>query len=155
MDKKDIPHFTDSIAYSIEQIARYLEINSKDFFEKFANDMTPEEFKTIDVILTNPDICQRDLAKLILRDRIRTGRILNSLEEKGLIKRYSHTKNNRLVKKMEVTKKGQKRFDEITDIMQPYMATLREKFTTEQFIELRKLLASLREALSDMVKVQV
>lgn len=47
-----------------------------------------ECFAALDTISCNKGICQRDLAKLILKDRANTGRILNSLEEKGFIKRY-------------------------------------------------------------------
>ena len=82
--------FTDSVVYSIEEIARYLEINGKDFFSKFTTTLTAEEFRTLDVIKYNPDICQRDLAKLILRDRVRAGRILDSLEEKKKFIYYIH-----------------------------------------------------------------
>ena len=153
--KQDIIHFTESIFYSVEQIARYLEINGKDFFAKISNDITAEEFKTIDIIINNPDICQRDLAKIILRDRVRTGRILDSLEEKGLIRRFNDTKNNRLVRKMEVTDFGKKYYEELTDKIQPYMAQLSEKFTPAQMSELKNLLDLLKNALSETVKVQV
>ena len=46
--------------------------------------------------------------KIILKDRPSTGRILNSLEEKRLIKRFADTKNNRLVRKMKLTEEGEK-----------------------------------------------
>ena len=152
---KDIVHFTESIFYSIEKIARYLEINGKDFFAQISKDISAEEFKTIDIIINNPDICQRDLAKIILRDRVRTGRILDSLEEKGLIKRFNDTKNNRLVKKMEMTELGKKYYAELTNKIQPYLAHLCEKFTPSQMNELKNLLDLLKNALSETVKVQV
>lgn len=155
MSEKNITHFTDSIYYSLEQIGRYLEINSKEFFSKITTKITPEEFRTIDVILCNPDICQRDLAKLILRDRVRTGRILDSLEEKGLIERYSDIKNKRLVKKMRLTKKGHQCFAEVTERTQPYIKILSEKFTDAQRQELKNLLGLLKNALSENVKLEV
>ena len=152
---QNLPHFTDSIFYSIEQIARYLEINAKAFFEKISKELTPEEFRTIDVILCNPDICQRDLAKLILRDRVRTGRILDSLELKGMIKRFGDLKNNRLVKKMALTEKGLLCFNEITKKLQVYMAETSKEFTPKQMEELRSLLNLLKKVLTDVTKVPV
>lgn len=150
-----IPHFTESIFYSIEQIARYLEINAKAFFEKISKEITPEEFRTIDVILCNPDICQRDLAKLILRDRVRTGRILDSLELKGLIRRFGDMKNNRLVKKMALTEKGLNCFNEITHKLQVYMEETSKEFTPNQIEELRNLLNLLKKVLTKITKVPV
>ncbi len=153
---KNVPHFTDSMVYSIEQIAIYLEIHGKNFFSQITNgELTPEEFRTIDVILCNPNICQRDLAKLILRDRVRTGRILDALEAKGLIRRFGDMKNKRLVKKMELTEKGNKYFQDITKRVQPYLVTLCEKFSDKQIVELKKLLNSLKEVLAEIVKVPV
>lgn len=155
MDNHNIKHFTDSIFYSIEQIARYLEINGKEFFQKLTAEITPEEFSTMDVIICNPDICQRDLAKLILKDRVRTGRILDSLEDKGLIRRFSDMKNKRLVKKMKLTKKGLKYFDEITQKLHPYLEKFYKKFTTNQLEELKNMLMLLENAVSTVTKLQV
>ncbi|MCR4880623.1 MAG: MarR family transcriptional regulator [bacterium] len=147
-------HFTDSIFYSIEQIARYIEINGKEFFAKLTTEITPEEYRTIDVIMCNPDICQRDLAKLILRDRVRTGRILDSLEGKGLIHRFSDVRNKRLVKKMSLTELGQKYHTEVSQKLYPYLAEFYEKFTASQLDELKKLLGLLENAISSVTKVQ-
>lgn len=152
---KSVKHFTDSVFYSVEQIARYIEINGKEFFAKLTAEVTPEEFRTMDVILCNADICQRDLAKLILRDRVRAGRILDSLEEKGIIKRYSDMKNKRLVKKMALTEAGQKCYKEITEKLHPYLEKFYEKFTPTQLEELKKSLGLLEGAISSATNVQV
>ncbi len=154
--QRRIPHFTDSIFYSIEQIARYLQLHGKEFFATVSDGLlTPEEFKTLDVIICNPDICQRDLAKLILQDRVRTGRILDSLEEKKFIRRFVDTKNNRVVRKMEITEQGENFFNEITEKIQPYLNDLCTKFTKTQVNELNNLLGLLKNALSENVKLEV
>ena len=155
MSENTIKHFTDSIFYSIEQIARYIEINGKEFFAKLTTEVTPEEFRTLDVILCNADICQRDLAKLILRDRVRTGRILDSLEAKGLIKRFSDMKNKRLVKKMVLTELGKKYYSEVTEKLHPYLGKFYEKFTNSQLDELKKLLSLLENAVSSVTNLQI
>ena len=147
--------FTDSVVYSIEEIARYIEINGKDFFSKFTTTLTAEEFRTLDVIKYNPDICQRDLAKLILRDRVRAGRILDSLEEKELIRRFGDMKNKRLVKKMELTDKGSEIHQEIFEKLLPIHAKMSEKISPEQIKELKKLLGLLKEALVEMTEINV
>lgn len=155
MSGNSTKHFTDSVFYIVEQIARYVEINGKEFFEKLTTEITPEEFRTMDVILCNADICQRDLAKLILRDRVRAGRILDSLEAKGLITRYSDMKNKRLVKKMSLTETGLKYYKEITEKLHPYFEKFYEIFTDAQLEELKNLLGLLENAISSATKVQV
>jgi len=155
MTNPKIPHFTDSIFYSIEQISRYLDIHGKDFFSAIDDTLTPEEYSTIDVILCHEDICQRDLAKLILKDRVRTKRILDSLYNKGIIKFYSDIKNNRLVKKMEITPFGQKKFDEVTEKIQPYLNEMCVRFTETQVSDLKKLLSLLQDALASTANLQI
>ena len=75
-------------------------------FQNLNIPLTMDEFVALDVIQANDGICQRELAKLILKDRPNTGRILNSLEEKGYVERFVDTKNNRLVRKMILTEEG-------------------------------------------------
>ena len=106
-------------------------------------------------MLNHPDLCQRDLAKLMLRDRVRTGRILNSLEEKGLVKRFNDTKNNRLVRRLTITKAGEKLYFEQFTIMEKVMAKLLEKFPEEQMIDLRSSLEKLETALSEIVEFNI
>ena len=56
--------FTDTIFYRIEKSARYINLMSKEFFEKTHIPLTPDEFRALDTLIYNPQICQRDLAKL-------------------------------------------------------------------------------------------
>lgn len=151
---KKLPKFTESLPYLIEEIAIYLELHGKVFFEKIAgNIITAEECRTLHVIEDNPDICQRDLARLILRDRVRTGRILDSLEGKGFIHRYGDLKNKRLVKKMKLTEQGKILFADIENKLKPYVDIMRDEFTEKQSQELKELLYSLKSVLSKIVEV--
>ena len=101
-------HYIDSIFYQIEQTAKYCRCLSVQLFQKLELDVTFDEFIVLDTIDANESICQRELAKLILKDRASTGRLLNSLEEKGCVERFVDTKNNRLVRKMKLSEKGGK-----------------------------------------------
>ena len=95
-------HYTDSIHYELEQTSRLMKKLTNQLFEKLGIDLTIDEYSALDTVSVNAGICQRDLAKLILKDRANTGRILNTLEQKGFITRFIDTKNNRLVKKMGI-----------------------------------------------------
>ena len=74
-----------------------MKLAAANMFNKLKLNIGVEEYGALDVISCNEGICQRDLAKIILKDRANTGRIVNTLEEKGFITRSADTKNNRLV----------------------------------------------------------
>ena len=111
MKENKLLHYTDSIHYELEQAARLMRILTSQLFKKLDIGLSMDEYAALDTVSINAGICQRDLAKLIIKDRANTGRILNSLEEKGFITRFIDTKNNRLVKKMGVTERGYKELD--------------------------------------------
>ena len=76
--KKEL-HYTDSIYYELEQTARLMKILTLQLFDKLKLNITPDEYFALDTVSVNAGICQRDLAKLLLKDRANTGRILESL----------------------------------------------------------------------------
>ena len=99
-------HYTDTIHYELEQTARLMRMLAHQLFDKLSFNLSLDECIALDIVATNDNICQRDLAKKILKDRANTGRILNSLEKKGYIKRLLDLKNNRPVKKIQLSKTG-------------------------------------------------
>jgi DNA-binding MarR family transcriptional regulator len=147
--------FSKSVFYKITQLSIYLETLSKNFFDIRNIDLTHDEFSALNFILNYPDICQRDLAKMMLRDRVRTGRILTSLENKGYIKRVSDMKNNRLVRRLQITKSGQRIYSEQFAIMSQIMDKLLEKFSQEQMDELKMSLSKLETAVSEIVEFNI
>ncbi len=101
--------------------------------------VTPDEFYALDVIMLNDNICQRELAKLILKDRPNTGRILDSLEEKGYIERFADTKNNRLVRRMRITEEGRRVTEETSSKLRDYISKLPKIFSDEDKDLLKKI----------------
>ena len=112
---KEVFHYTDSIHYELEQTAKLMRMLTLQLFEKLNIQISLDECAALDTISYNEGICQRDLAKLIIKDRANTGRIVNSLEAKGFIKRVIDMKNNRLVKKLKITDKGMDLLKEIVN----------------------------------------
>ena len=106
-------HFIDSIYYQLEQTAKYCRYLGMQLFQKLDLPINLDEFVVLDTLLGHEGICQRDLAKLILKDRPSTGRLLNSLEEKGLILRSNETKNGRQVRKTSLTDEGNRIYEKI------------------------------------------
>ena len=121
-------HYTETIHYDIEQLARLMKLAAVQTFNKLNIEITPDEFTALDIISCHSGICQRDLAKLLLKDRANTGRILDSLEEKGLVTRFVDTKNNRLVRKMALTENGYKQLVQTAKTIRNYVQQVEQYF---------------------------
>ena len=148
-------HYTDSIYYQLEQTAKYCRALGIQMFQNLNIPLTMDEFVALDVIQANDGICQRELAKLILKDRPNTGRILNSLEEKGYVERFVDTKNNRLVRKMILTEEGKKVSKDVTEIVKNHIEKLPKVFSDEDKETLLLSLKKFRETLEKEVAMKI
>lgn len=148
-------HYIDSIYYQLEQTAKYCKYLGMQIFSKLDLPINLDEFVVLDTLLGHEGICQRDLAKLILKDRPCTGRLLNSLEEKGFIERFVDTKNNRLVKKMKLTPIGIKTTQDVTNVIKDYMDKLPKVLSDEGKIELINSIKKFRESLEKEVEMKI
>lgn len=148
-------HYIDSIYYDMQLTSNVMKALGNQVFEKLNLGITPLEHAALDTIFCNAGICQRDLAKLIFKDRANTGRILDSLEEKGFITRFIDLKKNRLVKKMGVTEKGHKKLEEINEIFETYFKDLETSVNAKEIEKLQKSLKKLRESLLEIVNTNI
>ena len=151
MFKKSL--YNKSLFFKIEEISKYIQ---EDYISKYNKKITHDEFRVLDIINYNPDICQRDLAKLALRDCVKIGRILDSLEKKGYIERFNDTKGKRLVKKMKLTENGVSFYKEMINKIEPETQFfLNQVFTEVELKEINEHLNKLKKALASTVKVEV
>lgn len=148
-------HFTDTIFYQIELTAKYCKLMGQQVFEKYNVGLTVEEYSVLDTLICRPEICQRDLAKLILKDRANTGKILDSLEKRGYIKRKLAIKNNRPVKIAEITDLGKDRVEEVSEKLRPHMQVVMDKINNSDLARVSDLLRELREFLNDTLEIQI
>ena len=148
-------HYTDGIHYELEQTARLMKILTAQLFQKLSISLSMDEYAALDTLSVNEGICQRDLAKLILKDRANTGRIVNSLERKGLITRIIDTKNNRLVKKMEITERGYEELKLITKKFANYLNSMTESIEKERVDAMQQALQNFRKALEKRVEMNI
>ncbi|MCQ2754394.1 MAG: MarR family transcriptional regulator [bacterium] len=147
--------FIGSIFYEIDLTAKYCKMLGTQVFEKFETDVSVEEFAVLDTLLCNPGICQRDLAKIILKDRANTGKIIDNLEKKGLVKRILSIKNNRPVKLTELTEDGIKKAEEVSKNVRPHLALIQEKVIGTDIGQVSELLKKFRQVLSESVDIQI
>ncbi len=109
----------------------------------------------MDVLICNPKMCQRDLAKLILKDRANTGKLLDSLEKKGFVSRHLSIKNNRPVKIVELTEEGAEKLKDINEKLEPNTKLIKEKIANSDIAKVSGLLKELREFLNDTLEVNI
>ncbi len=128
---------------------------TKKLFEKLEIGITMDEYAALDTISINAGICQRDLAKLIIKDRANTGRILDTLEQKGFITRFIDTKNNRLVKKMGITEKGYNELNFINNKIKHYFENVTNKIPDETWVKVQTVLKAFRLELEQRVETNI
>jgi DNA-binding MarR family transcriptional regulator len=148
-------HFTDTIFYQIELTAKYTKMLGIQLFGKLGVGLTIEEFSTLDTISAHSELCQRDLAKLILKDRANTGKLLDTLESKGLIERELSVKNNRPVKIIKITKAGAKMYEDTYAKLEPHHNYVKEKIKNTDLAKMGELLKDLREILEDTIDIGI
>ncbi len=147
--------YTESLYYDVKLTEKYSKMLGLQLFAKLNAPVNPEELLVLDVTYSNPDICQRDLAKLLVKDRANTGRLLESLEKKELIKRVVDVKNNRLVKKIMITESGNQVLHDVMDKIFPLFDKISEKFTDEEIMIVKDVLKRMRDSFKDIVELQI
>ena len=155
MANSGIGHYTDSIHYELEQTSRLMNMLTNQLFKKLELSITFDEYIALDTVSVNAGICQRDLAKLILKDRANTGRILNELEQKGFITRFVDTKNNRLVKKMGITENGLIELNNINSKIKTYLSGVTKRIPPEDVDKVRDILRAFRLELDKIVETNI
>ena len=148
-------HYIDSIYYDLELTANVIKTLGTQLFEKMGIGLSPLEHAALDTISCNSGICQRDLAKLIFKDRANTGRILDSLEVKGLITRIIDTKNNRLVRKLGLTDKGKKKLKEVHNMLEKVFKDISVAISVEDIAQIQSSLRLLRKSILETVNVNI
>lgn len=150
-----IGHYTDSIHYELEQTSRLMNMLTNQLFKKLELTTTLDEYIALDTVSVNAGICQRDLAKLILKDRANTGRILNELEQKGFITRFIDTKKNRLVKKLGITENGLKELNDINNKIKKYLSGVTKRIPPEDILRVQAILKEFRLELEKVVETNI
>ena len=147
--------FIDSLYYQIKLTEKCSKMLAKQLEEKLELEITLDELTALATInLHNGEIHQRDLAKILLKDRANTGRMLNNLEKNGYIERIEKTKNKRQANIINLTKKGITALDNLTGIIRPMFDNVHNKMTFD--IEyLKKGLIELRELMKQEIDIHI
>ena len=147
--------YNEGMFFQIRLTARYLTLMGNQAFEKLNFPISFEEYIILDTIAYNEGICNRDLAKILLRDRSNVGKISAVLEEKKLIKIIPDIRNNRSIKKLQVTEAGIKLCNKMYTKLEPHIKILNEAISKEEQDFLCRSLENCRKILDEIVETQI
>lgn len=144
-----------TLPYLIEKASIYIRLRGSLLLNELGADITLEQFITLDAISAVPDFSQRDLAKILLKDRSNVTRILNILEQKGLIIRTTSSKGKRVIKSASLTKEGRKMMDKYADRMKNDLHDFLKQFNQDDLKILEKTLTEILEKISETANIQI
>ena len=156
-DSEDIMQtsYVNSTYHQLNLTARYLKKFCTQIFEKIGAEISLDEFIVLDILKNLGSMCQRDLAKQILKDRANTGRICNELCAKKYIEIKIEEKNNRPIKNCVLTRNGKKYFDKLSQKVRPIFEEIMQYFDEEEEKKLQYALIKCREILQKIVEIQI
>ena len=147
--------YAESIWFQIRLTSRYLTLMGNQAFEKLNFSISFDDYILLDIIANHEDICPRDLARMLLRDRSNIGKIVSGLENKKLIKVKADIRNNRSVKKLRITDKGIKLCNEMYLKIQPYIDIMNKVISDKDQKQMAALLEKCRKTLDEIVETQI
>lgn len=147
--------YEDSLVYQIHSSAKCFDKLFEQFFKEINIGITAAEHLALIVIRNTKNCCQRDLARVILKDRANTGKLAKSLEGKGLITIETTTKNNRPVKILTITQKGRKLADESATLFNPLKKQIEQNYNEEELVNIKKQLHDFTQVIQKALKVNI
>ena len=150
-----IVSYSKSIYYNVRLTSRYIKACINQILTKLNAEITSDELFTLDILKCDGPMCQRDLAKLLFKDRANTGKIARSLEEKGYIEINAEQKIKRLVKNLSLTKKGLDILNYVAEKGQPIIESLTKQISEKEYEFIISILTRMRNNLSQVVETQI
>ena len=155
MDYEYLTKYEDSLFYQIHVSAKIFHMLFDQFFKELKIGLSANEHLALKVISETKDCCQRDLARILLKDRSNTGKLVNFLKEQGYIEIKLSTKNNRPVKILTITKKGSKIIDKMSKITEPIVKKIQSEISKEVIEETKKSLQNFIKVVEKAVKTNI
>ncbi len=118
-------------------------------------EITPEQYLILSIIMdSGTELYQRQISEITYKDRPNVSRILNILEEKGLIKRIEDV-NKRKIHKIAITEKGIALRKKIQPTMYKLRAITTEGISDEDLEKTLQILEKMQINMKDKVTLQI
>lgn len=123
-------------------------------FAKANYPITPEQFTVLTAILDHDGLYQRQIGELTLKDRPNITRIINILEEKGLVTRTPDI-NKRKVIKINITENGKNAYNMVLPTVVEHWQNIIEGISDEELQNCLNILNKVKSNLEDKLKIQI
>ena len=156
ISKKTSEELDNNLPYQIDYTANFNRSFRREFKVKFVNpDITPDEFAILYILSFEPNISQSEIAKFLFKGKAHVGKILNDMENRGLIKRIADTRNNIIIKRNEITAKGLAIFEKGMKETKKVKTLIKQEFSPEDIEQFIEYLKKFRKVLSSIVDVKL
>ena len=151
---KNVP-FIEGLPYKLAETARISELMARNYYKNYVKSILDlEEFIILSHILSNPDLSQSDLSKLVYKGKAHVGKILNDMEQKGYITRIVSTHNNMMIKRTSLTEQGKKLYDETNEAFRQLGKRVLAEFSDSEIEEFIYILEKLQEKMLQNSKIK-
>lgn len=141
---KDVP-FIEGLPYKLAETARISELMARNYYKNYVKSILDlDEFRILSHILSNPDLSQSDLSKLVYKGKAHVGKILNEMEQKGFITRVLSTHNNMMVKRTALTEEGKRVYEETNEAFRQLGSKVLTEFSDDEIENFLYLLDKLK-----------
>ncbi len=143
-----------SLGYLLNRTALYIRIAALQLFKANNFCITPEQFGLLYTLSREDGLYQRQLSKILLKDRPNITRIVDILVKKGFVTRISDPGNRRIYK-LYITDEGK----EILLQIIPKARELHDKgidgLTKDDMDNLKRIMGKIRDNFEENFKIQI
>ena len=152
MDKHNL--LKSRIGMKLVRVGRMVRAIANQKFVKANFPITPEQFTVLTAILDHDGLYQRQIGALTLKDRPNITRIINILEEKGLVTRTPDT-NKRKIFKINITDKGKEAYNEVLPTVAEHWQSTVEDVSDEELENCLTVLNKIKANLEKKLNIQI
>ena len=144
--------FSETLIHHLDNTAKIERTIGARYFDRHNEfDITYNNFLIIELLFTNPDIHQRNIARALLMGTANLSKELDRMESKGLIKRKITEKNRKMVKTVKLTKKGEEIYHTIVGDWEKFVTDLENIYTKEELKTFTEFLLRMKNKLTESI----
>ena len=148
MEQINAEHYTDMLIYAVDKTVTKIKLSLGQYIASLDIGITAEQFAVLDTIYRGENLCQLDVAKILMKDKSNIKRIAEILEHKGLINRILSKRENRALNYLKITDSGKTLIDENVDKVKSYLTEIFRDITDEEVQVLKNIMQKVNGRLS-------
>ncbi len=142
------------VGFMVTKTAAYIKFAAINALKELHLDsLTLDQYEILYVLTYNDGVYQRQLGKIVLKDRPNITRLINILLDKGMIERRQDEENKRLLR-IYITDEGRKSINKLAPLKQKIADKLLRNISGEEINSLLNVLEKMRNNLSDYFTMQ-